>query len=495
MSPIILTLEIPGHLDYLSVAVDFIKGCALKFGIKDKALIKTHLAAEEALVNILENSIGNNPEEPCTIICRGLPTKMEIAIRDKGIPFPFHDMPEFNPNAPDDPNQLQGLGLFLLKQSVDEIHMNNLGAGGNETLLVHYFTDKRIDGMTAPGTEEIHPRQLPDAGVETWSVRAFRPEDAVEVARCAYAAYGYSYDAVIYYPDLFSELIRTGSIISRVAVDQDNRLMAHMAIKCDHSDSNTGEIGMAFVNPAYRRLGLFGTLTREMIRLAEEQGMHGVHVNAVTTHTISQKMAASQGFRVCGLMLGTTHADVNFKGLSGTTGYRDSDLLIFLPLAAPPRQIHPPERHKGIIRDIFTETRVPVSSGTGTLPQEREISSTVRLSVSKTDTYNTATVYCHSSDADAAGEIRTILRKLCLERVDVIYLYINLESPGCPSVTEVCETRGFFFSGVMPYGIGGHHALILQYLNNLEMDFSHIHLHDPFAHTLAGYIQASQKAG
>ncbi|MCG8618623.1 MAG: GNAT family N-acetyltransferase, partial [Desulfobacterales bacterium] len=296
-----LTLEIPGHVEFLSIAVDFINGCAKKFGVESKVLASIRLAAEEALVNILENSIGNTPEEICTIICSGQPTKMEIAIRDKGIPFPFHDMPEFDPASPDDPELLKGLGLFLLKHAVDEIHMNNLGTGGNETLLVTYLKEQRIDRLPASkaAVGDRHPE--PDSPVENWYVRAFRPEDAIEVARCAYAAYGYSYDAVIYYPDLFSEQNRTGRILSRVAVDQDNRLVAHMAIKCDHSDSKTGEIGMAFVNPAYRRLGLFGTLTREMIRLAEERGMHGVHVNAVTTHTISQKMAASEGFRVCGL--------------------------------------------------------------------------------------------------------------------------------------------------------------------------------------------------
>lgn len=103
--------------------------------------------------------------------------------------------------------------------------------------------------------------------------------------------------------------------------------MGHIALKFDYPNAPTAEAGVAFVNPAYRKLGIFEKMSHAVTKLAMEDQLFGIHGNAVTTHLITQKQAFKFGSISCGIMLGTTHSNVNFKGLAGKTGYRDSDHL------------------------------------------------------------------------------------------------------------------------------------------------------------------------
>jgi hypothetical protein len=280
---------------------------------------------------------------------------------------------------------------------------------------------------------------------------------------------------------------------SIVAVDQDGNLMGHMALKFDYPNAPTAEAGVAFVNPAYRNLGILGKMSLAAVKMAMKDQLFGIHGNAVTTHEITQKQAFKFGAISCGIMLGTTHSNVNFKGLAGEIGYRDSDHLSFLPLKAPVRKIYPPMKHKEIIDEIFTGLFHGRAAQEGDVPKEFPMPDTAgtRLAYSKTDTYNTADIFCYASDAPIVDEIESVTKKLRMERLDVIYLYLDLESEVCHDITVSCEDMGFFFCGVRPFGLNGRHALILQYLNNLEMDFGKILVFDPLAKTLLEHIKAS----
>jgi hypothetical protein len=72
------------------------------------------------------------------------------------------------------------------------------------------------------------------------------------------------------------------------------------------------------------------------------------------------------------------------------------------------------------------------------------------------------------------GALHHLWRRLCLEKIDVFYLFLNMEDPRCPAFAEKCRALGFFLVGVLPKGVGDRHALVLQYLNNLKMDYARI---------------------
>ena len=111
------------------------------------------------------------------------------------------------------------------------------------------------------------------------------------------------------------------------------------------------------------------------------------------------------------------------------------------------------------------------------------------METTKTEVFNSVDILCFSATPAMAPEIRSLLHKYCMEHVDILYLFINLEKRGAAQLSQLCEEMGFFFSGILPFGLHGHHSLILQYRNNLSLDYNAIQLHDPAAVRLKNYIK------
>jgi serine/threonine-protein kinase RsbW len=88
------------------------------------------------------------------------------------------------------------------------------------------------------------------------------------------------------------------------------------------------------------------------------------------------------------------------------------------------------------------------------------------------------------------AEIKAELKELCYKKIEAVNLYLNLFDPLTAVMTEEFEKLGFFFAGVMPGGLAVGDALILQYLNNVPIDYSQINITSPIAQQLVAYIQS-----
>jgi serine/threonine-protein kinase RsbW len=51
---------------------------------------------------------------------------------------------------------------------------------------------------------------------------------------------------------------------------------------------------------------------------------------------------------------------------------------------------------------------------------------------------------------------------------------------------QQCKQLGFFFAGVLPFGLHNRHELILQYMNNLEINYDMI---KPYSERAAGILE------
>ena len=86
-------------------------------------------------------------------------------------------------------------------------------------------------------------------------------------------------------------------------------------------------------------------------------------------------------------------------------------------------------------------------------------------------------------------EVRAALRSLCLKQVAAIYLFLNMTDPSTAHLTDEMEKLGFFFSGILPHSAVGE-ALVLQYLNNQEFDYSKVQAYSDMAKSLLDYVRA-----
>jgi hypothetical protein len=57
-------------------------------------------------------------------------------------------------------------------------------------------------------------------------------------------------------------------------------------------------------------------------------------------------------------------------------------------------------------------------------------------------------------------------------------------------IVEIAKNIGFFFAGVMPGGLAAGDALILQYLNNVPIDYEQINITSNIAHQILAHIKS-----
>ena len=100
-----------------------------------------------------------------------------------------------------------------------------------------------------------------------------------------------------------------------------------------------------------------------------------------------------------------------------------------------------------------------------------------------------AEIFIATYGPDARIQLRKILQGFCVQQVSAINLFLKLKDPLTFWLTAEFEKLGFFFAGILPESRIGD-ALVLQYLNNVDLDYSKILLVSDVAKELLTYIRA-----
>ncbi len=473
----ISSLRVPARIDFLTPFQAWLHELSVLAGHSPDESSSLQLAAEEIFVNIVLYAFPDQ-ENPTFQVDFDLEnTGLSLCFRVKGMPFDPAALPVYDPTVVERDGRVEGLGMYLAGRMVDRLTFRNNGREGYSVELVKMSAGARIDSHPEPEKAAPRARTL---GGEPLSgdcvIRPLRPEEAIDISRCAYETYGYAYEEYIYYPEKIVELNGSGCMTSLVAVTDAGEVMGHIAVKRKEPHDVAAELGVLFVRPEYRSLKIGGRLTAEMLRRAAASGLRGLFTRAVAGHERSQKMAAASGFVDCGIMLGTFPAGVEFKGITGVIPQRQSALVQWLGLAPPrPRTLYVSGRYRQTVECLYGRLGLPFSPG----DERDDCDGDTVISVTRTAILNVADIVVHGAGWDLVDQLRLQLRLLCLEQLPVIYLHLDLERPYTRERLSDIEELGFFFSGILPEVLDGHDALIMQYLNNQFIDYGQIRLHSP----------------
>jgi serine/threonine-protein kinase RsbW len=111
------------------------------------------------------------------------------------------------------------------------------------------------------------------------------------------------------------------------------------------------------------------------------------------------------------------------------------------------------------------------------------------VKVELNDLEGCAVIYVQEYGEDTVMAIRKALRALCVKSIRSLNMMVKLTDPLTYSLTEEFEKMGFFFAGILPDSLIGD-ALILQYLNNVEFDYSKVVIYQDFTKEILAYIRA-----
>ena len=418
------------------------------------------LGVEEAVLWIIEHAFSPGKKGDITLTCRVDAGRFEARIAEHGIPF---DPDVAHPALP------------RCRSVMDQIAFVNRGWAGKETVLA-----KCCRGPTASSRPPAPP-----APTGSILIRRTLPDEAVGISRCAYFGYGYSYGyEKVYHPDVLKALIRSGDLISFIAVDGDT--VAGHAGLLFYDDPDVAEIALGFVNPAYRSRRVFSDLMETVIREAERRRLTALSGQAVCTHPYSQQSARAFGMSACALLL-SHYTPLRFTGIADENQARESILAVFRYLSPPEHPtLYPPEHHAGIAREIYDNLGVRPLFGNDDTPADFQEKSEYSATIE--ETFRTAQVHVRSVGNDLIPRLRRELTHLRAGNLETIYAHLPLTDPATATVAGAIEDLGFFFAGLHITSTGDD-LLILQYLNNQILDYDAVMVASPDAARLKEYIR------
>ena len=411
------SLIIPNDLAYLPVAISFVRENAAMLGFDDMATRDIELAVEEAVSNVIQHAFSPGEKTEFSVVCECTALGLKIVIKDKGQPFDPTSAPQYDADHPEEIDT--GLGLFLMRQFMDDISFHILGREGKELHLGKYLHGEPAQRTptkhtaTGPASSDLQtplaPKSVP------FLVRLAKPAEAVEISKCAYDAYGYSYGHEhLYYPERLRRLIETGVIVSAVAVtdDESHTIMAHIALIFDHPEDKTAEIGMAFTKNQFQNQGCIRATGRLLFEEAVKRGLYGILMDCTTAHIYSQKAAMDAGARACCILLGIDPEAQTWKHFS-SEGQRMSNVIAHLRVSSAQSRkaerrkvVHAPRHHREMIEKIYANLgESPIFFDQAHPPPERpETLSVIEVQTGKAY-QQTATIEVKTYGADIVQQI------------------------------------------------------------------------------------------
>lgn len=113
-----------------------------KKGIEAKAVRRIELASEEALVNVISHGYAGR-EGKVEIGLTWSPGHVEIVVRDWGPPFdPLANAPSVDPQASLEDREMGGLGIFLMRQFMDEL-IYKREKDANVLIMIKHFSQTK----------------------------------------------------------------------------------------------------------------------------------------------------------------------------------------------------------------------------------------------------------------------------------------------------------------------------------------------------------------
>jgi GNAT superfamily N-acetyltransferase len=487
----IARINVAAERDYLRAVLAFLREATGGLGLGTPEVAGLERAVETVCLNVVERGFGPGDRASFDVALLRRPGHLVVVVEDQGLPFDFMTL-EAGSGA--------GLAGASLAGLADTVRFLNRGTRGNRVEIVKRLPFVHIQAYmaggqaapVAPSASTTLPSTVVTAPV---TVRVMTPDDAIAVARCTYAVYGYTLpDDYLYFPDRMCEMLHGGLLEVYIGTTAEGDVASCLTCEVPHPGAPVGYIGEGLVDPRFRHHGLLEHMLRFAQGRAKERGMLGLYAEAVTVHPYSQKSNLALGFTEMGVQLGDEAPTVDFKQIAGAASKaRTATMLSVLKTNEGPRRaVYAPAHHRKMIERLYEHGgfRRDVMDA----PAVTTGTAGAQVSVDVSPEWSEASIHVSAYGADLPDLVRARLRELCRRRIDWIGLDLPLSKPEAGQVCARLEALGFFFAGVVP-DLVGDDVLRLQYLNEIEVDVASAQIASDFGKDLYAYVvQAMAKA-
>ncbi len=129
-------LTFPGRFDSLAAISEFVARAAEAASLDERAVYAVQLAVDEACSNIIEHAYGGEGRGDIEITYRINSDGLTVILRDYGRPFNPNSVPPPNLHSSLEERNERGLGLYFMRELMDEVHFEFTPDSGNVLTMV-----------------------------------------------------------------------------------------------------------------------------------------------------------------------------------------------------------------------------------------------------------------------------------------------------------------------------------------------------------------------
>lgn len=148
-------LRVHARPENLARIAAFLGDVAERWGLGPKETFDIQMAVDEACTNIIEHGYAGDESGTVEITCRQTDEGCTVTIRDFGRSFDPDSVPEPDIEAPLEDRPVGGLGLFFMRQLMDDVHFRFDAEHGNVLTMT-----KRWKPIVARARAEPHDVQV-----------------------------------------------------------------------------------------------------------------------------------------------------------------------------------------------------------------------------------------------------------------------------------------------------------------------------------------------
>jgi len=134
-------LSLWADFTHLSSIRSFVEEAGNELAVPERALYELQLAVDEACTNIIEHGY-HEQAGPIEVEIEGIDGGVRVVVRDWGQAFDPGAIPRPDINAPLESRAIGGVGLFLMRQVMDQVEFKFDAQQGNTVTMTKYLPEK-----------------------------------------------------------------------------------------------------------------------------------------------------------------------------------------------------------------------------------------------------------------------------------------------------------------------------------------------------------------
>ncbi|MCC6300773.1 MAG: ATP-binding protein [Anaerolineales bacterium] len=130
------TIRFAAKFEFLDEIREFVGNIARASGFGDKDVYNIQLATDEAASNIIEHAYAGAADGVLELSCDMGEKELVITLVDHGLPFDPSEVPMPDLQADLADRKIGGLGIFLMRKLMDEVHYRSNADKSNVLTMI-----------------------------------------------------------------------------------------------------------------------------------------------------------------------------------------------------------------------------------------------------------------------------------------------------------------------------------------------------------------------